>query len=73
VLDFSLKPLSELLSQDPEIVRGELHFTDTRVPLSTVLDNIAAGESVEGILDNYPSLSRQQVMAVLNWKAGKAS
>lgn len=64
--------LSKFLSADPDIVGGELCFTGTRVPLSTVVDNLAGAASIERILYNYPSLTRDHVLAVLEWEAGLA-
>jgi uncharacterized protein (DUF433 family) len=69
MLDLAYQPLSEMLSQDPKTVGGELHFTGTRVPLSTVLDNLAVGETLDRILYNYPTLSRRHLLAVLAWEA----
>lgn len=53
---------------DPEILGGEPCFNGTRVPLETVIDNIAAGISVEQILQNYPSLTHEHISAVLHWE-----
>ena len=53
---------------DPEILGGEPCFNGTRVPLETVVDNLAAGISVERILRNYPSLTQEHIDAVLQWE-----
>lgn len=53
---------------DPEILGGEPCFNGTRVPLETVTDNLAAGHSVQEILDSYPSLTLEHVQAVLRWQ-----
>lgn len=41
---------------DPEICHGKAFSTGTRVLVSVVLDNLAAGVSVDEILRSYPSL-----------------
>jgi uncharacterized protein (DUF433 family) len=64
--------LENLVSIDPEVVGGEPCFTDTRVPLETVVDNLAAGHSVERILKSYPTLRSEHVEAVLRWEANLA-
>lgn len=64
--------LEHLVSIDPEVVGGEPCFTGTRVPLETVIDNLAAGISVERILRNYRALEPKHVEAVLNWEAALA-
>ncbi|HEY3779553.1 MAG TPA: DUF433 domain-containing protein [Fimbriimonadaceae bacterium] len=60
--------LSDLVSIDPEVVGGEPCFTNTRVPLETVVDNLAGGRSIQEILSSYPSLERKHVEAVLQWE-----
>jgi len=44
---------------------GELCFTGTRVPVRNLFDSIRAGESLEEFMDGFPSVSREQIMAVL--------
>lgn len=53
---------------DPEILGGEPCFNGTRVPLETVIDNLAAGITIERILRNYPSLTQEHIDAVLQWE-----
>jgi uncharacterized protein (DUF433 family) len=52
---------------DPEIVSGTPVFTGTRVPIETLLDNLAAGVSLDDFLDNFPTVTREQALAVLNF------
>jgi uncharacterized protein (DUF433 family) len=42
---------------DPAIAHGKVCIRGTRIPVSVVLDNLAAGLSVEEIIRSYPSLS----------------
>jgi uncharacterized protein (DUF433 family) len=60
--------LEHIMSIDPEILGREPCFNGTRVPLETVVDNLAAGVSVERILRNYRSLTQEHVDAVLQWE-----
>ena len=62
------KGLEHIMSIDPEILGGEPCFNGTRVPLETVIDNIAAGITTERILRNYPSLAQEHIDAVLRWE-----
>ena len=48
-----------------------LHW-DPRVPLETVLDYLAAGETVDGILESFRSLRREHVTGVLLWQRDQA-
>ena len=50
---------------DPEIHSGTPVFRGTRVPVQTLFDNLADGYTLDQILDEYPSLRRQDVIKVL--------
>lgn len=50
---------------DPEIHSGAPVFRGTRVPIQVLLDNLADGYSLEEILDNYPSIKREDAVKVL--------
>ena len=56
---------SSLISASPEIMGGTPVFTGTRVPVQTLLDYLKAGESINDFLDGFPTVSREQVMALL--------
>ena len=57
---------------DPEIMHGAVCFRGTRIPVYVVLDNLAAGETAEGILDQYPSLKPEHIPAALGYAADLA-
>lgn len=50
---------------DPEIMHGTPCFTGTRVPARILFDYLRAGSSVAEFLEQYPTVSRDQVDAVL--------
>ncbi len=50
---------------DPEILAGTLVFIGTRVPVQSLFDHLKAGDSIEVFLDGFPSVKREQVLAVL--------
>jgi uncharacterized protein (DUF433 family) len=50
---------------DPEILAGTLVFKGTRVPVQSLFDHLKAGDSIEVFLDGFPSVKREQVLAVL--------
>jgi uncharacterized protein (DUF433 family) len=56
---------SELISIDPEIMGGTPCFRGTRVPVSVLFENLADGLSLDEILESWPSLRREDVLAVL--------
>ena len=57
------------LSSTPSVCHGDLCVTGTRIPVSVVLDNLAAGLSAADIVASYPSLSHDDVRAALAWAA----
>jgi uncharacterized protein (DUF433 family) len=57
--------LSDLVVSDPEIMSGAPCFRGTRVPVALLFENLGAGLTVEEILDSFPSLDREDVLAVL--------
>jgi uncharacterized protein (DUF433 family) len=56
---------TDVLSSDPEIVSGAVVFKGTRVPVDALFENLAGGMSVEEFLDDFPTVERSQVEAVL--------
>ena len=52
-------------SHDPEVLGGELVFAGTRVPVRSLFDHLEGGDSIEDFLEGFPSVQREQVMAVL--------
>lgn len=59
----------QLISVDPQVMHGAVCFRGTRIPVSVVLDNLAAGETVEAILDEYPSLKPEHIPAAISYAA----
>lgn len=60
------------ITTDPEIMHGAVCFRGTRIPVSIVLDNLAAGEIPEQILDQYPSLKPEHILAAIGYAADLA-
>ncbi len=61
---------SPMISVSPEIMGGTPVFAGTRVPVQTLLDYLKAGESIDDFLDGFPTVTREQVIALLE-EAGK--
>ncbi len=61
--------LGGIIQSDPEIMGGTPVFLGTRVPLQNLIDYLEGGESIEDFLDGFPSVKREQVIAVI--EAGK--
>jgi len=61
--------MSDVVLQDPDILGGEPAFKGTRVPVKSLFDHLEAGDSIEVFLDGFPSVSREQVIAVIEESA----
>jgi uncharacterized protein (DUF433 family) len=48
-----------------DIMGGTPVFCGTRVPVQTLLDYLAAGDSIDEFLDGFPSVTREQVIGFL--------
>ncbi len=62
----------EQIIVDPLICHGQACIRGTRIMASIVLDNLAAGMSVEELLKSYPSLTRDSVLAAMAYAADLA-
>ncbi len=57
------------ITVDPAVCHGKACIRGTRVMVSVVLDNLAAGLAAEEILASYPSLSRDSIQAAIAYAA----
>ena len=62
----------EHITVDPQVCHGKACIKGTRVLVSVVLDNLAAGLSAEEITRSYPSVSAEDVQAALSYAADLA-
>ena len=62
----------ERITVDPNRMRGLPSIRDTRVTVSAVLGQLAAGASVDELLPDYPYLEREDVLAALEYAAAAA-
>jgi uncharacterized protein (DUF433 family) len=54
-----------IFSRDPDVMGGLAVFHGTRVPVQTLLDYLEAGESIDDFLGDFPSVTREHVIAFL--------
>jgi len=59
----------DYISVDPKVCHGQPCMKGTRILVSVVLDNLAAGLTVDQIIQSYPSLSREAVQAAISYAA----
>lgn len=59
----------ERIMADPKVCHGKACIRGTRIMVSVVLDNVAAARTHEQILQSYPSLKREDILAALAYAA----
>jgi len=59
--------MSEHISIKPDVCNGRPVIRGTRITVQTVLEFLAAGDSVEDLLEEYPKLTRADVQACLGY------
>ena len=57
--------VDSIIHSDPEILGGTPVFRGTRVPVKNLVDYLAAGDTLDQFLDDFPSVSREQAVAAL--------
>lgn len=55
------------ITSDPEILSGATVFRGTRVPVAALLENIEAGLTLDEFIDNFPTVTREQAIQVLEF------
>jgi uncharacterized protein (DUF433 family) len=64
---------NEHIVRDPAVCGGEPVFEGTRVTLRTVLASLAAGDSFEALLQDFPTLTEQHLRAAVAFAAAAAA
>lgn len=59
----------DYITVDPAICHGQACITGTRIMVSVVLDNLAAGSSIEEIIKSYPSLTPPAIQGAIAYAA----
>jgi len=59
----------DYIAVDPSICHGKACIKGTRIMVSVVLDNLAAGLNSEEIIKSYPSLTKEGVQAAISYAA----
>jgi uncharacterized protein (DUF433 family) len=54
-----------LINRDKEILGGIPVFYGTRVPVQNLLDYLTTGETIDAFLDDFPTVSRKQIVQFL--------
>lgn len=59
--------IKDLITIDQEILGGQTVFRGTRVPVESLFDHLEAGISLDVFLDDFPTVSKEQAIALLDW------
>lgn len=57
----------EYIISTPEVLRGKPRIKETRIPVSLVLGYLATGNTYDQIIQEFPDLSKEQIMACLDY------
>jgi uncharacterized protein (DUF433 family) len=59
----------KLIVSDPAIMMGKPVIAGTRITVELIIEKLAAGESVEQILNEHPRLTQEAIQAALSFAA----
>ena len=59
------QPHAPLITSSPDVLGGTPVFTGTRVPVQTLIEYLEGGETIDGFLEGFPTVTREQVIAFL--------
>ncbi len=59
--------IRNLITIDKEILGGQTVFKNTRVPVETLFDHLEAGISLDQFLEDFPTVTKEQAIALLDW------
>ncbi len=61
--------MDELIRSDPSVMMGKPVITGTRITVESILEKLAAGESVQQLLEAHPRLTTEGIKAALAFAA----
>jgi uncharacterized protein (DUF433 family) len=61
--------MSSLIQSDPTVMMGKPVIKGTRITVESVLEKLAAGETMEQILEAHPRLTKEAILAALDFAA----
>jgi len=64
--------ISNFITRNPAICRGEPVFKGTRVPLRTILASLADGDDEADLLKSFPTLTHEHIRAAIAFAAAAA-
>ena len=58
--------INEIINIDKDILSGQPVFKGSRVPVESLFDHLEAGVSLDEFLDDFPTVSKEQAIALLD-------
>jgi len=59
--------MAERITINPDICNGRPVVHGTRIAVQTIIEFLAAGDSIEDVIEEYPSLTREDIQASLDY------
>jgi uncharacterized protein (DUF433 family) len=59
--------MDERVTTDPDVCNGRPVIRGTRITVQTIVEFLGAGDSIEEVLEEYPSLTRDDILAGLQY------
>ena len=60
-------PLTEFIELNPQIMIGKAVIKGTRITVENIMEMIATGDTVDNIMEAFPHLSKEQILAALRY------
>lgn len=57
----------EYIVSTPDVLRGKPRIKGTRIPVSLILGYLASGNTPDGIIEEFPDLTKEQIAACLDY------
>lgn len=64
--------MHERISIDPKVCHGQACIKGTRIPVHQIVRMLANGDGIDDLLEDYPSLKREDILACLDYAASLA-
>jgi uncharacterized protein (DUF433 family) len=62
----------ERIKIDPEVLHGQACIKGTRIPVHQIVRMLANGDTAEDLLEEYPSINKEDILACLDYAASLA-
>jgi len=64
--------MHDRISVDPKVCHGQACIKGTRIPVAQVLGMLANGDTIESLLKAYPAITREDILACLDYASSLA-